>query len=269
MSLKVCNSIEQLLRDHEATRPGARLGLVTSTGHLHPGSLELIQEAKRIYDCVVVVFLDGEEMAGASCYPYEELSHNDHEHLTRQGVEYVLVQSPALSPRFRVEDRIFSKRMGLDKELVDRFLTAHLKLILQLQPAGLFFSDLHYRQAQILKNFMEDFQLNVVLNQYTLTRDARGLPHSSVNTLLNESDREFAAKFSKILRENFKNCIGLMSEKIVTKISDLLEDEGFTGVKVHIFDDRLDHEDTIGKRSRLFASIRIKNYILEDNLAVS
>ena len=53
---------------------------------------------------------------------------------------------------------------------------------------------------------------------------------------------------------------------VIDRITDLLENEGFADVDVRIFDERMNHSDSIGKLSRVFASIKIRDVIIVDNL---
>ena len=55
---------------------------------------------------------------------------------------------------------------------------------------------------------------------------------------------------------------------VTDRITDLLENEGFAGVQVRIFDERMNHNESIGKLSRIFASVKIRDVAIVDNLPV-
>lgn len=268
MGLRIFDNLEQLFTEMSDTSNLGTLGIVPTTGFFHYGVLELIQRSRSENDTTLVIVMDPTDLGQDFKFNYEELNYSDREHLIRQGVDAFVLLPKAITPRFVLQEKFFGDFLGLKREVIQSFATRFLKLLVRIRPQNLYWSDLHYRQALILDNLIQDFAPTVNLVRHSIVRESNGLPHSSVNALLSSSEKDFAIRFHKILLEQFQECIGLSSKMVVDRIVDSLEDEGFADVSIQIFDERMDHSETIGKLSRLFASVKIRDVNLVDNLPV-
>lgn len=269
MGLRIFDNLEQLMTDFSGTTGLGSLGLVPTTGFFHYGILELIQRSRTENDFTLVMILDPSDLGQDFDFDYEQLNYSDREHLVRQGVDACVLVPKAITPRFVIEEKFFGEHMGLKKDVVQTFATRFLKLLVRLRPKNLYWSDLYYRQGLILDHLIQDFAPEVNLVQLDIARESSGMPHSSVNALLSASEKEFAIRFHKILAEQFQQCVGLNSRMVIDRIVDSLEDEGFADVSVQIFDERMDRSESIGKLSRIFASVKIRDVQLVDNLPVN
>ena len=268
MSLRIFENLERLYHEVGSVASSGTVGIVPATGFFHYGVLEMVQRSRSENDNTIVILLDPIEMGQNANFSYEELNFSDREHLIRQGVDGFVLVPKAISNRFIIRESYFGEIMGLPEEAVQAFVTRFLKILVRLRPLHIYWSDLYYRQALILEHLIEDYSPSVKLIRHAITRDSNGIPHASSNSLLSASEKDFSNSFHITLREQFQDCVGLSTQMVTDRITDLLENEGFANVQVRIFDERMSHTDSIGKLSRIFASVTIRDVVIVDNLPV-
>lgn len=268
MGLRIFENLEQLFLEVGTFSSSGTIGLIPTTGFFNYSILEMIQKSRSENDTTIIIALDPKDMGQKANFTYEDLSFSDREHLIRQGVDGFVLVPKSIANRFVVKENYFGELMGLPENIVQAFVTRFLKILVRLRPVHIYWSDLYYRQALILENLIEDFSPDVKLRRHDITRDSNGAPHYSSNALLTTSEKQFSLNFHKILHDQFQDCVGLDSQMVTDRITDLLENEGFADVEVQIFDERMSHSDSIGKLSRVFASVKIRDVLIEDNLPV-
>ena len=268
MGLRIFENLEQLFHEVGSVAASGTIGIIPTTGFFHYGVLEMIQRSRSENDNTIMIVLDPLEMGQSASFIYEELNFSDREHLIRQGVDGFVLVPKAIANRFVVQESYFGDLLGLPEKVVQTFVTRFLKILVRLRPLHVYWSDLYYRQALILEHLIEDYSPDVRLIRHAITRDSNGIPHSSSNSLLSASEKDFSFTFHTILKDQFQDCVGLSSQMVTDRITDLLENEGFAGVQVRIFDERMSHNESIGKLSRIFASVKIRDVAIVDNLPV-
>ena len=268
MGLRIFENLEQLFHEVGSLNASGTIGVIPTTGFFHYNVLEMIQKSRSENDTTIIIILDPTDMGQDASFTYEELSFSDREHLIRQGVDGFVLVPKSIANRFVVQESYFGDLMGLPENIVQAFVTRFLKILVRLKPLHVYWSDLYYRQALILENLIEDFSPSVKLMRHAISRDSNGVPHSSSSSLLTASEKDFSLNFHRILKEQFQDCVGLNSQMVIDRITDLLENEGFANVDVRIFDERMNHSDSIGKLSRVFASVKIRDVVIIDNLPV-
>ncbi len=268
MGLRIFENLEQLFHEVGTLTSSGTIGVIPTTGYFHYNVLEMIQKSRAENDTTIMIVLDPIDMGQNASFIYQELNFSDREHLIRQGVDGFVLVPKSISNRFIVHENYFGELMGLPENIVQAFVTRFIKILVRLRPLHVYWSDLYYRQALILENLIEDFSPSVNLMRHAITRDSNGIPHSSSSSLLTASEKDFSLNFHKILKDQFQDCVGLSSQMVTDRITDLLENEGFADVQVQIFDERMDHNDSIGKLSRIFASVKIRDIVIVDNLPV-
>lgn len=268
MGLRIFDNLEQLFHEVGALCSSGTIGIIPSTGHFQYNTLEMIQKSRSENDTTIIIVLDPIDMGQTASFTYEQLSFSDREHLIRQGVDGIVLVPKSISNRFILKENYFGNLMGLPENVVQAFVTRFLKILVRLRPLHVYWSDLYYRQALILENLIEDFSPGVTLMRHDITRETNGIPHSSSSSLLTASEKDFSLNFHRILYDQFNDCVGLNSQMVIDRITDLLENEGFADVDVRVFDERMNNNDSIGKLSRVFASVKIRDVVIVDNLPV-
>jgi len=265
MSLCVFPNEEECLKDLNYRARGLRVGLIPCTSSFHPGYHQMFRKAREDNDWVVVVDLAGEELGQEGFGPRgNDLSERDREDLLEYGVDAYLRLDPLKDLSFEIRDQKMSTSLNLNPELTARMCTRFMGLFSLYHPARVYFYDLYLREILILKELIKQFFPWIEPVSLPLIRSEDGLAFSSVNYHLTASETQQCYQLNRTLRENFRDCVGLSIHRISQKVVDALEDKDFEGVKVFFLNQGGRHTETIGRETRLFASVKIREFTLVD-----
>jgi pantoate--beta-alanine ligase len=187
---------------------GRRVMLVPTMGALHVGHLALVRAAKRVPGSVVVVSIFVNPLqfgAGEDLERYPRTLDDDLEMLRREGVEVVFAPTGEAMYPDGPRTSVNPGSLGAELEGASRpthfagVLTVILKLLTIVGPDRAFFGEKDYQQLVLIRQMVDDLNLDVRVVGVPIVREADGLALSSRNRYLTASDREQAGALSASL----------------------------------------------------------------------
>jgi len=187
---------------------GRRVMLVPTMGALHEGHLALVRTAKRVSGAVVVVSIFVNPLQFG---PREDLDayprtlDADLEMLGDEGVEIAF--APTLASMYPDGPRttVHPGPVGVELEGASRpthfagMLTVVLKLLQIVRPDRAFFGEKDYQQLVLVRQMVDDLNVDVKIVGVPTVREADGLAMSSRNRYLSPEEREQASALSSAL----------------------------------------------------------------------
>lgn len=198
--------LNQVSRALRAT--GKRVVLVPTMGSLHEGHLGLVRAAKMKGDAVVIasIFVNPLQFgAGEDLDAYPRSFKKDCDLLRRAGVE--LVFAPGVSDMYPAGPRTTVNPGPLGSELEGGsrpthfagMLTVVLKLLNIAAPSEAYFGEKDYQQLVLIRQLVDDVNLDVKIVGVPTVRESDGLAKSSRNRYLDPTQRELATTLSAAL----------------------------------------------------------------------
>jgi pantoate--beta-alanine ligase len=189
-------------------RTGRRVMLVPTMGALHDGHLTLVRAAKRVQGAVVVVSIFVNPLqfgVNEDLDKYPKTLDDDLAQLRAEGVEIVFTPTAAAmypeGPRTSVQPG----PLGGELEGASRpthfagVLTVVLKLLQIVRPDRAFFGEKDYQQLVMIRQMVDDLNVDVAIVGVPIVREPDGLAMSSRNRYLDEDEREQAGALSAAL----------------------------------------------------------------------
>ncbi|AEF38780.1 pantoate--beta-alanine ligase [Hoyosella subflava] len=207
--LRVHSDPAQISRITKALRGvGRQIVLVPTMGALHDGHLELVRQAKRTPNSVVVVSIFVNPLqfgVNEDLDKYPRTLDADLELLRPAGVE--LVFAPSVGEMYPDGRRTMVHPGPLGEELDGEsrpghfagMLTVVAKLLLNTNPHAAFFGEKDYQQLTLIRQMERDLGLGVRIVGVPTVREADGLAMSSRNRFLDERQRTAATVLSAAL----------------------------------------------------------------------
>lgn len=216
----------------------SRVAFVPTMGNLHAGHLQLVSEAKKYADKVIVSIFVNPTQFGVnedfSTYPRTE--KHDCELLIGEGCDAVFLPNvetiydkqaqTTVSVSQISQNYCGSSRVGH----FDGVATVVCKLFNIVQPDVALFGLKDFQQFCVIQTLVRDLHLPIELIGVPTVRETDGLAMSSRNGYLSQAEREIAPIFYKILqiaRANF-----LAGQKISTVENQAITDLTNTGFNV-------------------------------------
>lgn len=197
------------LRDFTRARRKAEqtIALVPTMGALHEGHLELVRQAQKQADCVIVSIFVNPAQFG----PHEDLDayprtwDADIEKLTATGAD--AVYHPAVGEIYPQGFATTVTVGGVSEKLegahrpghFDGVATVVAKLFLQTLPDMALFGEKDWQQLQVIRQMTADLDIPVNIIGVPTVRDDNGLALSSRNAYLNEAQYRIACKLNRVL----------------------------------------------------------------------
>lgn len=177
------------------------LCFVPTMGALHHGHLNLVREAFRYSNRVVVsIFVNPSQFNNASDLAnYPRTLEADLELLS--GVGNVLVFAPDVNEMYPPDFHEISLELGaLETVMEGAFRPGHFKGVVSVvkrlfdivEPAYAFFGLKDYQQLAVIQHMVNELNLPIQIIPCATTREVTGLASSSRNTRLNEQELEEA-----------------------------------------------------------------------------
>lgn len=200
--LRVHKDPAQVSRITKALRAtGRQVVLVPTMGALHEGHLELVRQATRTPNSVVLVSIFVNPLqfgANEDLDKYPRTLDADVEMLRGEGVELVFAPSVAdMYPDGR-RTMVHAGPIGEELEGASRpghfagMLTVVAKLLLITSPHAAFFGEKDYQQLTLIRQMVRDLNLDVRVVGVPTVREPDGLAMSSRNRYLDEEQRRAA-----------------------------------------------------------------------------
>ena len=187
---------------------GQRVGLVPTMGYLHEGHLQLVDEARRRADLVVLsIFVNPLQFA-----PTEDLTRyprdlaGDAAKAQARGVDLLFVPDGAEiypgPPRIVVSPRALATRWegAARPGHFEGVLTVVAKLFNIVQPHVAVFGQKDIQQATLVSAMVRDLDVPVEIVVSRTVRESDGLAMSSRNSYLDAASRQRALALSEALR---------------------------------------------------------------------
>jgi len=220
-------------------RAGERIALVPTMGNLHQGHLQLVREARRLADRVVVtVFVNPTQFGPGEDYvSYPRTPEADIAALSEAGADFLFIpEVQEVYPR-GLEAVTWVEVPGLSGELCGAFRPGHfrgvatvvLKLFNMVMADVAVFGEKDYQQLTIIRQMVADLNLPLSIHGVPTVRESDGLAMSSRNAYLSATERARAAFLFATLLSSVRALIsGAQSFfEIEGKAAADLEGQGF------------------------------------------
>jgi pantoate--beta-alanine ligase len=210
--MKVYRTIKEIqdnIKRYQKNFPEGSIAIVPTMGFLHRGHCELIREAKKSSDIVVVtIFVNKLQFNDASDftnYPTDE--SGDLKKCEEEGVDMVF--SPSAEEIYGNSDPLIRITiLELTRNLCGKYRPGHFEGVLAIiikffniiNPDKAFFGKKDYQQYLIIKKMTEEFHFPVFITGVPTIREDDGLAMSSRNARLSGKARVQAALIHRALR---------------------------------------------------------------------
>ena len=254
------------------------IGFVPTMGNLHEGHLNLVREARKICDVVVVSIFVNPIQFGPNedfeNYP-RTLEHDSHL-LADVGCDIVFAPSVEQmygnKPRFTnisVSD-ITNDLCGLQRPgHFDGVAVVVTKLFNIVQPNFAFFGQKDYQQLAVIRQFVRDLNIPLEVIGVPITRAEDGLALSSRNGYLTEEQRKIAPSIFQSLKaaeQELHNGVSLV--EVLENIKHTLTQAGFIVDYVEARTPELQKIEAFNQNVILFVAAKLGTTRLIDNLQV-
>lgn len=277
--MKTETTIQGLTASLQVARTARKvIGFVATMGNLHEGHLNLVREARRLCDVVVVSIFVNPTQFGPNedfdSYPrtLEQDSHLlaevDCDILFAPSVEQMYGTQPRLT-HIRVE-KITEDLCGLQRPgHFDGVALVVTKLLNIVQPTYAFFGEKDYQQLAVIKQFVQDLSIPVDIIGVPIARAADGLALSSRNGYLSVEQREVAPVIYQLLQAAEAQLQqGVTLDVVLHGIKQVLSQAGFVVDYVEARTTNLLHVESFEQDVVLFVAAKLGNTRLIDNLMV-
>ena len=254
------------------------IGFVPTMGNLHEGHLNLVREARKLCDVVVVsIFVNPIQFGPNEDFEnYPRTLEQDSRLLADVGCDIVFAPSVEQmygnKPRFTnisVSD-ITNDLCGLQRPgHFDGVAVVVTKLFNIVQPNFAFFGQKDYQQLAVIRQFVRDLNIPLEVIGVPITRAEDGLALSSRNGYLTEEQRKIAPTIFQSLKaaeQELHNGVSLV--EVLENIQHTLTQAGFIVDYVEARTPALQKLDAFDQDVVLFVAAKLGATRLIDNLKV-
>jgi|TARA_B110000240_G_scaffold104048_1_gene117608 pantoate--beta-alanine ligase len=201
--MQLINEILDLREIRRTWQSNAKvIAFVPTMGNLHQGHLNLVREAKKQADIVVVsIFVNPMQFGpDEDLDAYPRTLESDSRLLKNLGVDVLFM--PKVSDIYArgLEQQTFVEVPGLSYMICGASRPGHFrgvativcKLFNMVQPNSAFFGEKDFQQLQVIKAMVTDLSMNLKVFGVTTTRENDGLAMSSRNQYLKSEERKLA-----------------------------------------------------------------------------
>ena len=184
-----------------------RVGFVPTMGALHEGHAELLRNARKQSDHLILsIFINPTQFNDPNDFQrYPQTLEQDQNLAEREKVDAIFLPTyNQLYPDgyfMEVREKKWSKKFcGAHREgHFEGVLTIVLKLFNLVKPHFAFFGEKDFQQLQLIQSMVNDFFLDLKIIGIPTVREKDGLAMSSRNMRLSPSERNLAPLFYKTL----------------------------------------------------------------------
>jgi pantoate--beta-alanine ligase len=187
------------------------IAFVPTMGNLHQGHLNLVREAKRHADVVVVsIFVNPMQFGpDEDLDAYPRTLPNDSKLLQELGVDVLFAPKVCDMYARGLEQQTFVEVPGISYMICGASRPGHFrgvativcKLFNMVQPNLAFFGEKDFQQLQVIKAMVTDLSMNLKVFGVPTTRETDGLAMSSRNQYLDSAQRALAPVLYSKLQE--------------------------------------------------------------------
>ncbi|ENU41153.1 pantoate--beta-alanine ligase [Acinetobacter johnsonii] len=254
------------------------IGFVPTMGNLHQGHLNLVREAKKLCDVVVVsIFVNPIQFGPNEDFDsYPRTLEQDQRLLAEVGCDIVFAPSVEQmygnSPRLTnitVSD-ITNDLCGLQRPgHFDGVAVVVTKLFNIVQPNFAFFGEKDYQQLAVIRQFVRDLNMPLEVMGVSIARAEDGLALSSRNGYLSEENRQKAPTIYQSLKAAEQSLqTGTALADVLANIKATLTQAGFVVDYVEARTPALQKMDAFDQDVVLFVAAKLGATRLIDNLKV-
>lgn len=254
------------------------IGFIPTMGNLHQGHLNLVREARKLCDVVVVsIFVNPIQFGPNEDFDnYPRTLEQDSHLLAEVGCDIVFAPSveqmygkhPRLT-NISVSD-ITNDLCGLQRPgHFDGVAVVVTKLFNIVQPNFAFFGQKDYQQLAVIKQLVRDLNMAIEVIGVPIARAEDGLALSSRNGYLSEQERQTAPVIYKSLKTAEHDLqTGQALSEVLTQIRASLTEAGLVVDYVEARSPMLQKVDQFDQDVVLFVAAKLGKTRLIDNLQV-
>ncbi|HAA07474.1 pantoate--beta-alanine ligase [Acinetobacter schindleri] len=254
------------------------IGFVPTMGNLHQGHLNLVREARKLCDVVVVsIFVNPIQFGPNEDFDnYPRTLEQDQQLLAEVGCDIVFAPSveqmygnkPRLT-NISVSD-ITNDLCGLQRPgHFDGVAVVVTKLFNMVQPNYAFFGEKDYQQLAVIRQFVQDLNIPLEVIGVPIARAEDGLALSSRNGYLTEQERQTAPVIYRSLKAAEQQLHeGIVLDIVLTGIRQTLTEAGFVVDYIEARTPELQKIDEFNQDLVLFIAAKLGKTRLIDNLQV-
>ncbi|WP_110975218.1 MULTISPECIES: pantoate--beta-alanine ligase [unclassified Acinetobacter] len=254
------------------------IGFVPTMGNLHQGHLNLVREAKKLCDVVVVsIFVNPIQFGPNEDFDsYPRTLEQDQRLLADVGCDIVFAPSVeqmyGKNPRLTniTVSNITNDLCGLQRPgHFDGVAVVVTKLFNIVQPNFAFFGEKDYQQLAVIRQFVRDLNMPLEVIGVPIARAEDGLALSSRNGYLSEENRQKAPSIYQSLKAAEQSLqTGIALADVLTNIKATLTQAGFVVDYVEARTPALQKVDAFDQDVVLFVAAKLGVTRLIDNLKV-
>ncbi|MDK2986796.1 MAG: pantoate--beta-alanine ligase [Clostridia bacterium] len=190
------------IREHvkNAKKEGKKVGLVPTMGFFHDGHLELMRQARKECDVVIVsIFVNPTQFGPGEDYEdYPRDLERDMQLAEEVGVDVIF--NPSVEEMYPDGFSTYVEVKGITGKLCGRSRPGHFKgvativtkLFNSVQPDVAFFGQKDAQQVLVIKKMVKELNIDVEIRTVPIVREEDGIAMSSRNLYLNDEERKAA-----------------------------------------------------------------------------
>ncbi len=241
---EIISSISQWRQKRKAlTNTNQSIGFVPTMGNLHIGHASLLERSKRENNLTILsIFVNPTQFNNPQDLANYPQTIEQDLHIAKQlQIDYILL--PNYEELYHDQYRYQVSENSLSQILEGAFrpghfngvLTVVLKLLLLVKANRAYFGEKDYQQLKLIQGMASAFFLDTEIIPCTTIRLDSGLPHSSRNSRLSETEMQQAKLFAKIFHSS-QSCTAIKEQLeknnlIVDYVEDLA-DRRLAAVKI-------------------------------------
>lgn len=255
-----------------------RIGFVPTMGNLHEGHLNLVREAKKLCDVVVVsIFVNPIQFGPNEDFDnYPRTLDKDSQLLADVGCDIVF--APSVEQMYGKQPLLTNISVsGITADLCGASRPGHFdgvavvvsKLFNIVQPNLAFFGQKDFQQLAVIRQLVQDLSFPIEVIGVPITRAADGLALSSRNGYLTPEQRAVAPTIYQSLKHAEKALLeGVSLDTVLAEITTQLTQAGFVVDYVEARSPALQMVTDFKQDTVIFVAAKLGTTRLIDNLIV-
>ena len=278
--MKTETSIQGLTASLAPARANRKIiGFVPTMGNLHQGHLNLVREARKLCDVVVVsIFVNPIQFGPNEDFDnYPRTLDQDSQLLADVGCDIIF--APSVEQMYGKHPRLTNISVGgITEDLCGLQRPGHFdgvavvvtKLFNMVQPDYAFFGQKDYQQLAVIRQLVQDLNIPLEVIGVPIVRAADGLALSSRNGYLSEEQRSIAPKIYQLLKQAEVGLgEGQSLSQVLANISTELTQAGFVVDYVEARQPNLQPIEEFDRDLVLFIAAKLGSTRLIDNLHIN
>lgn len=277
--MKIESTIQGLSESLKTARTNQKIiGLVPTMGNLHQGHLNLVREARKKCDIVVVsIFVNPIQFGPNEDYDsYPRTLEQDSKLLEEVGCDFIF--APTVEQMYGNQPRLTNISVsGITADLCGLQRPGHFdgvavvvtKLFNIVRPEIAFFGEKDFQQLAVIRQFVRDLNMPIEITGVPIARAEDGLALSSRNGYLSEEHRKTAPiihQSLKLAEQDLQQ--GKKLADVLVNIASTLTQAGFVVDYVEARTPELQKIEEFTQNVVLFVAAKIGATRLIDNLQV-